>query len=75
MKLDPTLKADWKMEEPGWRLSSKPKLGVNKERGGKWHSYITAQENPDNTPRFRTMREAMIDAENRYVDSGEKGTK
>jgi len=75
MKLDPTLKADWKMDEPGWWLSSKPKLGVSKERGGKWHSYITAEENPGTTPGFRTMREAMINAENRYADSGEKGTK
>ena len=72
MKLDPTLKADWKQEEPGWWCSCNPMLAVCKEDDGKWHSYIAFSELPMRTPGFRTMREAMIDAENRYKDSGEK---
>ena len=75
MKLDPTLKADWQQIHSGWWVALKPNLGVSKEDDGKWHSYIRHIELPKDTPGFRTMREAMIDAEKRYADSGEKGAK
>ena len=75
MKLDPTLKANWKQLESGWWCASHPMIAVFKEYNGRWYSYIHHSELPKTTPSFRTMREAMIDAENRYVDSGEKGTK
>jgi hypothetical protein len=75
MKLDPTLKARWECIEPGWWTSTRPTLGVCLEKDNNWHSYITTLESPDNTPAFKTMREAMIDAERRYDEGMKKGKK
>jgi hypothetical protein len=73
MKLDPILKAHWERIESGWWASSKPTLGVYREKDRKWHSYITTTETPSNTPVFKTVREAMIDAERRYEAEMKKG--
>lgn len=74
MKLGPTLKAHWECIEPGWWTSTCPTLGVCLEKDRKWHSYINTRETYKDTPGFKTMREAMIDAERRYK-VGMKGGK
>ena len=73
MKLDPTLKGDWRFIMSGWWGSNHPMLAVRKEDNGKWYSYVNARERAKETPAFKTMREAMIDAERRYDAEMKKG--
>lgn len=59
------MNADWKCQESGWWIADHPAIGVSKERDGKWHSYALLTDTIENSPAFKTMREAMIDAEAR----------
>jgi hypothetical protein len=37
-------------------------MGVCRETNGQWHSYAHESDTPDNSPKFPTMRMAMVDA-------------
>jgi hypothetical protein len=53
----------WEQVEPGWWVCRE--LAVCLERDRKWHSYAMQGDTVANSPRFRTMKQAMQDAEQR----------
>jgi hypothetical protein len=53
----------WEQVEPGWWVCRKMALAVCLERDRRWHSYIMPGDTVTNSPRFRTMKQAMQDAE------------
>lgn len=63
----PKPKYHWTREEAGWWTAGVIgwDIAVCKERDGKWHSYVTDDDTPLNSPSFSTMQEAMVDAEKR----------
>jgi len=61
-------KEEWKMEEAGWWINGS--IAVVRESNGRWHSYVTEDDTPKNSPSFKTMQEAMQDAEKRRDENG-----
>lgn len=66
------LLADWQCNESGWWTADNPPIGVCKERDGKWHSYALRTDTAENSPAFKTMKAAMLDAEARHVSVNDK---
>lgn len=58
-------RSNWRIEERGWWLNKKLTIGVYREDDGRWHGYVADKDSPENTVGFKTMAEAMADAEKR----------
>lgn len=56
---------NWTMIQKGWWVCESKGVGVCLERDGFWHSYISDDENLAIAPAFKTMKEAMKNAEKR----------
>ena len=61
----------WKKCEPGWWHNHVLKIGVCKERDNRWHSYATDNDGYYTSPSFKTMKEAMRDAERRVKEDSD----
>ncbi len=59
-------KGDWEIQHKGWWCHTSGNMGVALESDGKWHSYIDTRETVMQTPGFKTMIEAMKNAEKRW---------
>ena len=58
----------WEKVERGWYVDRERYIAVSMEIGGKWASYVSISDTLSSAPRFKTMREAMKDAENRFLE-------
>lgn len=58
-------RSNWHMEARGWWLNDALNIGVCRESDGRWHGYVANKDSPENTVGFKTMAEAMADAERR----------
>ncbi len=70
-----THKKDWTMEQKGWWVNIRKNIGVCIESDGKWYSYISSQERIMQTPCFKTMKEAIKNAETRFAKKQNKGAR
>lgn len=57
--------SDWVKREAGWWVNEKTECQVCMEHDGKWHSYASDDVTVKDSPKFSTMREAMLDADRR----------
>jgi hypothetical protein len=55
----------WEKYEPGYWTCNQPQMAVCKERDRMWHNYATDEDTITHSPRFRTLKQAMRDAEQR----------
>lgn len=58
---------NWHQEARGWWLNEALTIGVCREADGRWHGYATDKDRTENTVGFKTMAEAMADAEKRAM--------
>ena len=56
---------NWVKREAGWWENEKTECQVCMEHDGKWHSYASCYVTVKDSPKFSTMREAMLDADRR----------
>ena len=60
------LLGDWVCQEPGWWTATiNDGIGVCRESDRLWHSYASESDTPEESPAFRNMLMAMLDAETR----------